>query len=323
MTFMTNLSRKTLTLIGGICLFGFAACQDDIPSSESTPFSSNFEIANSGTPIPFGLTYSLVSKTYGSEREINVYVPEIPEWGKGYFQDPLPVLYVVDGGTDQDFFHIAALSQLTLINAERQPMIVVGVRTYDRRPEISPQATDPRYLAGDFKDWGGSHDFRRHLLEEVKPFIEERYKTGRSAVIGESLAGLFITEMFLEKPGSFDDYISISPSLWWDDRRLSKTAVSLLENHKPSDKRLYFTMANEGGTMRLGLDELLQTLGAYKDVVDVKFVDRADIDTHASIYHHAARDALTWMYGIPAEPYGEAPWYLTIDGMPSELKTMK
>jgi len=263
-----------------------------------------------------GTSYQLPSEIYGMDREINVYVPQLPDWGQGYFETPLSVLYVIDGGLDQDFFHIAALSNLTLINAERQPMIVVGVRTHDRRPEISPKAEDARYQNGEFEGWGGSHTFRRHLLREVQPFIEANYETGRNVVIGESLAGLFIVEMFLETPDAFDDYISISPSLWWDDRRLSKQASALLKAHDISDRRLYLTMADEGGTMRLGLDELLEALSNHEKQVDVKFVDRSTSDTHASIYHHAARNALTWLFGIPAEPYGKTPWYLSEDGIP-------
>ena len=69
--------------------------------------------------------------------------------------------------------------------------------------------------------------------------------------------------------------------------------------------------------MRLGLEELISALGDHSDLVDVKFVDRANSDNHASIYHHAARDALGWMFGIPAQDYGETPWYLTEDGAPS------
>lgn len=271
-------------------------------------------------PAILGSTFHLPSDIYDTDREINVYVPQIPEWGQGYFETPLSVLYVIDGGLEQDFFHIAALSNLTLINAERQPMIVVGVRTYNRRQEISPQATNPRFKDGEFEGWGGSHIFRRHLLEEVKPFVEARFDVGREVVIGESLAGLFIVEMFLETPEAFDDYISISPSLWWDDRRLSKQAPDLLEQHAASDRRIYLSMADEGGTMRLGLDELLQALGNFDASLEVKFVDRATSDTHASIYHHAARDALTWMFGIPPEPYGETPWYLVEGGDPSDDK---
>ncbi len=289
------------------------ACQETEPmkaDAQAAPAIATI----SESPANFGTSFQLMSDVYGTPREINVYIPQIPEWGQGYFETPLSVLYVIDGGLDQDFFHIAALSNLTLINAERQPVIVVGVRTNNRRAEISPKATDPRYQVGEFEGWGGSHTFRRHLVEEVKPFIEARFEIGREAVIGESLAGLFIVELFLETPDAFDDYISISPSLWWDDRRLSKQAPALLANHEASDRRLYLTMADEGGTMRLGLSEFLEALDEATNTVEVNFVDRENSDTHASIYHHAARDALSWMFGIPAEPYGDAPWYLVEGG---------
>ncbi len=300
-----------------ICLVALGACQKADPVTQTrTEPTQPATVAQE--PISFGTRYKLPSAVYGMDREINIYVPEIPEWGQGYFDTPLHVLYVVDGGVDQDFFHIAGLSNLTLINAERHPMIVVGVRTHNRRSEITPKPTDPRYQTGEFEGWGGSHDFRRHLIEEVKPFVEARYETGRDVIIGESLAGLFITETFLEAPESFDDYISISPSLWWDDRRLSKQASGLLAEHGASNRRLYLTMADEGGTMRLGLDELLNALSGKTNSVTVKFVDRAEGDTHASIYHHAARDALTWLFGIPSEPYGEAPWYLVEGREPPE-----
>lgn len=317
---MQSILRGGATGLSWLVLLLVSACQDvggpAKAEAEGTPEGQSHTIAQ--TPAALGTSFQLPSDIYAAPREINVYVPDIPEWGEGYFEMPMSVLYVIDGGLDQDFFHIAALSNLTLINAERQPMIVVGVRTHDRRPEISPKATDPRYTGGEFEGWGRSHEFRRHLLEEVQPFIETRFETGRSAVIGESLAGLFIVETFLEMPEAFDDYIAISPSLWWDDRKLSKEAPALLDKHEASDRRLYLTMADEGGTMRLGLEELLGALEGHGEHVDVKFVDRADDDTHASIYHHAARDALRWMYGIPAEPYGAAPWYLVEGASPPD-----
>lgn len=305
---------KSVVAIIILVLTACAAAQA-APSSDKVA-SKDDRASPVGAPLHFATTYRLYSDVYDMDREINVYEPQLPDWGKDYFETPLPVLYLIDGGADQDFFHIAGLSQLTLVNAERQPMIVVGVRTHNRRPEITPKAEDPRYRANGFEDWGGSHAFRRHLLEEVKPFIEARYDGGRAVVMGESLAGLFIVETFLEAPEAFDDYVAISPSLWWDDRRLSKEAPALLAEHAKSDRRLYLTMADEGGTMRLGLDELLQALEDRPNLVDVKFVDRADDDTHASIYHHAARDALKWMFGIEAAPYGETPWYLEIGGEP-------
>lgn len=150
----------------------------------------------------------------------------------------------------------------------------------------------------------------------MKPFIEARYAVGRSVIIGESLAGLFVVQTFLEQPDAFDDFVAISPSLWWDDRRLSKQAPTLLAAHPAGDRRLYLTMADEGGTMRLGLEERLHALQATPEVAEVRFVDRAGTDTHGTIYHHAARDALRWLFAIDPPPYGDMPWYLETGGQP-------
>ncbi len=269
-------------------------------------------------PIIFGEQFMLNSKIYGEPREVNVYVPNLPDWGKEYFDDPLPVLYLIDGGTDQDFFHIAGLAQLPLLNAERQPMIVVGIKTHNRRPEITFRAKDPRYIA-EFAEWqtADGEEFRRHIENEVMPLIEGKFKTGRKAIMGESLAGLFVTEVFLRNPDMFDDYISVSPSLWWDNRFLAKNAGAFLNKHTASDRRLYLTMADEGGTMQTGLDELLSALTQQApDGLQVKYVDRAKEDKHSTIYHHSARDAFSWLFGIKAEPYGEVPWYLTEGASP-------
>ncbi|HBS34739.1 MAG TPA: esterase, partial [Parvularcula sp.] len=47
--------------------------------------------------------------------------------------------------------------------------------------------------------------------------IEANYRTsGADAMMGESLAGLFVAETFLKYPETADRYIAISPSLWWD-----------------------------------------------------------------------------------------------------------
>ena len=264
-------------------------------------------------PIVFGQQFLIDSKIYGEKREVNVYVPDLPDWADGVFERPLPVLYLIDGGTDQDFFHIAGLAQLPLLNAERQPMIVVGIKTHNRRPEISYLAKDPRYQI-EFADWqtANGDDFRHHIESEVMPLIEEKYQTGRKVLMGESLAGQFVLEIFMRNPDLFDDYISVSPSLWWDDRFLAKNALSFLKNHGLSDRRLYLTMADEGGTMQKGLEELLIALDqGAPEGLQVKYVDRRQEDRHSTIYHHSARDAFLWLFGIQPADYAGSPWYLT------------
>lgn len=264
-------------------------------------------------PITLGQSYTLMSDVFAGPREINIYVPSLPDWADGYFDDPLPVLYVVDGGLKQDFIHLAGLSHLPLINAERSPAVIVGVKTDYRYGEITPEPIDPRYIA-EFEGYGGADMFRRFLRDEVQPFVRSLGHTGRPALMGESLAGLFVLDTLAAAPDLFDDYIAISPSSWWDDRKLAKTATEALAD-TPLGKRLVLAIANEGGTMEMG------TL-AYRDAAEahpaiaLSFLDRSNNESHSTIYHAAARDALILLHGIPAEPYGDMPWYLIEGGEP-------
>ncbi|MBK7769478.1 MAG: hypothetical protein IPI48_02800 [bacterium] len=62
---------------------------------------------------------------------------------------------------------------------------------------------------------GGSAAFRTFIRDELMPEIGKRYRgNGRTAIVGESAAGLFILETFFIEPTLFDTYIALSPSLW-------------------------------------------------------------------------------------------------------------
>ncbi|HRP11490.1 MAG TPA: alpha/beta hydrolase-fold protein [Terricaulis sp.] len=257
-----------------------------------------------GAPIIFAESYTLHSAVLGDAREINVWVP--PDYDENA-ERRYNVVYVIDGGLDQDFVHIAGLGALGALSWTYEPLIIVGVRTNDRRHELTPPATDPRYVQ-EFPNAGGAGDFRRYLQTELIPFIEARYRTGaRRAVAGESLAGLFIVDTLLAQPGLFSDYIAISPSLWWDDRAMARRAGDLARAQNYAEKRLFLAVANEGGTMQDGIDRVRAALAQTE--LEMRYSDRSATETHATIYHNATLDALRWLYPMP--PYdGETPWFM-------------
>ena len=104
------------------------------------------------------------------------------------------MIYVIDGGPEQDFPHLAGLAQSAEVNGTFEPLILVGIETVQRRSEITPPVSDPAaYQAELGATPGGSAQFRRFIADEIKPWVEARYRTsGNDAVIGESLAGLFM-----------------------------------------------------------------------------------------------------------------------------------
>lgn len=270
--------------------------------------------------ISIGQSYSILNKN-GNAHEVNVYLP------RSYNKEPdkkYPVLYLIDGGKEQDFSHIAGLADLASVNPYAfQELIVVGVETKNRKFELTSMNTDPRYKRQE-GTIGGSNGFREFLKSTVIPFAEKTFRTNEQRIVmGESLAGLFIAETLLITPELFTDYVSISPSLWYDDRHLSKSASTLLEKHTDKARRLYVAMASEGGTMQKGLDELLDAIKSSKlKNLHLRYEDKSQSESHWSIYHGQALSALRWLLAVPEPEFADepAPWYLVEGANPPNWK---
>jgi predicted alpha/beta superfamily hydrolase len=175
--------------------------------------------------VPSHDTLTLTSRTLGEARRINVHTPtSYATTGKARF----PVLYMPDGGLDEDFPHVVhTVDSLIALGAIR-PVIVVGVPNTERRRDL----TGPTRVAKDSAialHVGGSAAFRRFLGDELIPALNTRYRTtSERALVGESLAGLFVVETFLLEPTLFDHYVAFDPSLWWDRGALVDSAPALL-----------------------------------------------------------------------------------------------
>lgn len=261
--------------------------------------------------VELAQSYTLQSATLGEAREINVWTPP----GYAESTDRYTVLYLIDGGVDQDFPHIAGLGQLGAVSGTYQSLIIVGVRTRTRLAELTPATTDARYRQV-FPQAGQSARFREFLRTEVIAFVEGRYRTGeRRAVIGESLAGLFVVDTLLNEPTLFNDYIAVSPSLWWDDRAFARTASARLAAGNTQGRRLFMSIANEDGTMRDGFNIVQRALETSRHRLSVQITDRPH-ETHATTFHPAALDALRWLYALPPIDYGPTPWWLTEGASP-------
>ena len=256
--------------------------------------------ASEATPIVIGESRTAQSDIMGEERTLNIWLPPsyAVEEDRRY-----PVLYLIDGGLQQDFHHISGLAQMSTITNMFEEVIVVGVETKDRRAELTYPSKDERDIK-DFPTHGSSDKFRAYIRDEVMPLINAAYRTNdNAALIGESLAGLFITEMFLKEPDMANAYIAISPSMWWDMASLGENAATLLKAHKPGERKLYLAIADEGGIMRDGLLKVIEAIKSEKPKgLEWTFSDRPDLQ-HSTIYHREALEALVWLYGKPAEEH--------------------
>ncbi|PTL75998.1 alpha/beta hydrolase [Vitiosangium sp. GDMCC 1.1324] len=193
-------------------------------------------------PVPAHQTFTLKSATLKETRRINVYTPPGYDAAGG---TRYPVLYMPDGGLQEDFPHVASDIDTAIRAGEMRPVIVVGIENTERRRDTTgPTSVDEdRKIAPRV---GGSAAFRAFIRDELMPQVRRRYRvTNETGIIGESLVGLFIVETFFLEPKLFDTYIALSPSLWWNNEELVRKASERLKAQPGLRNGLYLSSANE------------------------------------------------------------------------------
>ena len=243
-------------------------------------------------PLAIGETFTLDSKILGETRRINVYLPP------NYAADPqahLPVLYMPDGGLAEDFLHVAGLVQVSVGNETMRPFLLVGIENTQRRRDTTGPTDNPddKKIAPQV---GGSATFRRFIREELMPQIAARYRTTReTAVVGESLAGLFVVETFFLEPDLFDTYIAFDPSLWWNHAALVKAADERLRTWSHGEKTLYFASSDEPGIVA-DAQRLAEVLGRVAPPAIHWHYETLPAEHHSTIYHPAALQAFRALF---------------------------
>jgi predicted alpha/beta superfamily hydrolase len=200
------------------------------------------------------------SKIFANRRDVLVYLP------RGYSRFArrrYPVLYLQDGQNVFDaatsFAHVEwgvdeAAQRLIRTNLI-EPLIIVAVantgeeRIHEYAPTrgvIDSSAKRKKRSRGLAKNYG------RFLIEELKPFIDKKYRTKPEAEFtglgGSSLGGLLTLSLGLWFPDVFRRLIVMSPSVWWDDQVIVKMVEAL--NAKLPLKIWLDTGTNEPGWER-------------------------------------------------------------------------
>ncbi len=242
--------------------------------------------ASPADTIPKHEAFTIASSRLAERRTINVYTP--PEYGASH--RALPVLYMLDGGLEEDFPHIVStVDSLTHLKRIR-PIIVVGIENTERRRDL----TGPTVVRTDSAiapRVGQSATFRRFIREELMPEVRQRYRcTDETAIVGESLAGLFVVETILLDPTLFRGYIAFDPSVWWNAGELVRTAPDRLGPLRGSKHNLYFASSKEPSTSD-GTAQLAAMLKAHPPAgLTWEYEPRPDLE-HGTIFRALAPGA--------------------------------
>lgn len=249
-------------------------------------------------PLVIGETFTIDSRALGEVRRINVFVPTV--YGAA-IDAPLSVLYVPDGGMAEDFLHVAGLVQVSVSNGTMRPFMVVGIENTQRRRDMTGPTTnaEDRAIAPIV---GGSGAFRSFIADELMPIVSERYRTtDETAIMGESLAGLFVIETFFLAPALFDAYIALDPSLWWADHALVSSAAERLAARPPQGMSV-FLASSSAPELALPTSRLAEVFAAHAPLGFSAHYEHFPGESHATLYHPGALRALRVLLGPAALP---------------------
>lgn len=248
-------------------------------------------VTASATPAaePLTIGETLMMPALGEMRQINVALPK--DYGTGDKRYPLIVL--LDGGLDQDFYLHVGLERWNQLWQRSQPAIIVGIETRDRQRELLPPTSDPAERKR-YPNAGESAAFRQWLIETVLPELRRKYRTdGRAFLIGESAAGHFVVETWTTRLQAFDGYAAISPSLQWGKEALLRQFAA---KHEVTSAPLFLSLANEGGATQDGVERVVAARGS-----SICFADRRTEVVHANALHRLLPEALQFLLPTKAD----------------------
>lgn len=180
------------------------------------------------------------SRILGNSRDVYVYLP------RGYQaagnSRRYPVVYMHDGqnlfGPKAMFggWRVAEALNGSIAKGRCQEVIVIGLaNTSQRMQEYIPP-----------EDGGRADEYLRFVVEEIKPWVDSRYRTLRdaanTAVMGSSLGGIVSLYMGWQRPDVFGKVGSLSGSYW-----LKKFTAKMAKDSKKALK-IWLDSGNAGAS---------------------------------------------------------------------------
>lgn len=218
-------------------------------------------------PLLGSVSHQLASRAVGDTFQVSVVLP------RSYQTDTtrrFPVVYLLDGN---ELIGVAASVAWELWVSGMPEVILVGVdypvadldqsqgiRFRDLTPSEDRAAIasqGPEYAALGLPPptvSGGGPRFIRFLTDELGPRIDSLYRTDASnrSLLGLSLGGLLALHVLLERPDYYQNYLVLSPSLWWNKDETLARFTALGADRKPV-QRLFVSigLAEEDSIYRM------------------------------------------------------------------------
>lgn len=236
------------------------------------------------------------SALLGQARRVWVYLP--PQ----HAREParrFPVLYMLDGQNVFDGataflagkeWRVDDTAEELIARGRIEPLVVVAVDNGGERRAFEYLPTRDARVG----DGGGADLLARMLVEELKPWVDRRYRTrtGRedTAIAGSSFGGVAALYVGLRHPEVFGMIAALSTSVWVDDRFVVRFVDALPA--KPETRVWTDTGTREGRRSvpdaRALRDALVRK--GWREGVDLRHVEAEG----------AVHDEVAWAKRVPA-----------------------
>lgn len=209
--------------------------------------------------LPDTIVDSFVSQSNGVNYNLYIHLPK----NYGLSTKHYPIIYLLDA--DYSFLLAKQIIEHLSDRNRIEEYIIVGIayadfeykknRTRDYTPSyVSDGGYGPEYQ----KYSGGANKFYQFINKELMPYMSKHYRiTKDNTFVGHSFGGLFGIYLLLNHPETFDNYIIVSPSLWYDNHLLLKAAKNkqTLSVKKPIKLLLFIGEKENNGDYRM-VDDL-------------------------------------------------------------------
>lgn len=255
------------------------------------------------TQTPVVQKDSLYSNYLQEQRSIEIIFP------KSYKESPAEkydVLYVLDGEWNTslavrvyEFLEYAKFIPANIIIVSVPNYYKDGINMRDR--DFTPTSITIEEKSSSTKSSsisGGADKFLLFLKDELVPFVNKKcqVKIENNILYGTSSGGLFAIYAYLHEPTLFKSYITVEPSLWWDNEYVNKIAPEKLKSKEGIRNSLWISSRDGGAQVGMGISRFdsLLTLGA-PNYLQWK-VEAYPNETHFSAIWKGIYDGLKFTY---------------------------
>ncbi len=124
-------------------------------------------------------------------------------------------------------------------------MIIIGITSQNRVKDSSPTHSIIGYSGKEekgFEQSGGADNFLKFINTELIPYVDSTYRTENyRTFVGYSFTGLPVLHSLFSSPQTFNSYLVIDFSAWWDNEVTLKNMKAFFSNYEGSPKDVFIS----------------------------------------------------------------------------------